>query len=354
MSILDIFLLSPEVLQAWPDLVQKLMAKNISDHNPVALTLAQENWGPKPFRWFDHWAEEVTVVESINKVCLSMSGSGISDLLKQCKEKAKEWSKSKNASSHSSITELETKVATLEAALAKENPDPSVKNKIISTCVQLWKTIRQNEREWLQKSRLRWFKEGDRNSKFFHIFATSRRSKNPISKLSSGNVVLTKPRQIKMAIHEHFRKFYNESNNLQVDRLESLQNLIDPVTTLNLEEKFTTEEISSTLSCTYGSRAPGPDGFNMNFLKKFWPKLKDSICNFFKDFYQGNVIDRNYNHSFIVLIPKVNNPSTMEDFRPISLVGCIYMLLAKVLALRMRKIAHMVIGETQFAFVPRK
>ncbi|KAL4348735.1 hypothetical protein GQ457_17G000410 [Hibiscus cannabinus] len=35
------------------------------------------------------------------------------------------------------------------------------------------------------------------------------------------------------------------------------------------------------------SKAPGPNGFNMGFLKKFWTRLKDEILNFFGEFYKA-------------------------------------------------------------------
>ena len=40
-------------------------------------------------------------------------------------------------------------------------------------------------------------------------------------------------------------------------------------------------------------------------------------------------------HSFITLIPKKNDASNISDFRPISLVGSVYKILAKVLANRL-------------------
>lgn len=39
---------------------------------------------------------------------------------------------------------------------------------------------------------------------------------------------------------------------------------------------------------------------------------------------------------FLTLIPKVPNPMDLKDYRPISLVGCLYKLLAKILVNRLR------------------
>ncbi|KAK3193984.1 hypothetical protein Dsin_025294 [Dipteronia sinensis] len=57
------------------------------------------------------------------------------------------------------------------------------------------------------------------------------------------------------------------------------------------------------------------------------------------------------NRTFIALIPEINNPASMKDFRHISLVGSMYKILAKVLANRVKKVMNTIIGVTQMAFV---
>ncbi|CAJ2670867.1 unnamed protein product [Trifolium pratense] len=60
------------------------------------------------------------------------------------------------------------------------------------------------------------------------------------------------------------------------------------------------------------------------------------------------------NATFIALIPKTDSPQRLNDFRPISLVGCLYKILAKVLANRLRQVIGSVISESQTAFVKNR
>jgi len=55
-----------------------------------------------------------------------------------------------------------------------------------------------------------------------------------------------------------------------------------------------------------------------------------------------------------VLIPKVENPQRLNEFRPISLVGSLYKILAKLLANRLRLVIGSVISESQTAFVKNR
>jgi hypothetical protein len=51
------------------------------------------------------------------------------------------------------------------------------------------------------------------------------------------------------------------------------------------------------------------------------------------------------------LIPKVSSPLELKDFRPISLIGCLYKLLAKVLARRLAYVMNNIISYSQSNFL---
>ena len=100
-----------------------------------------------------------------------------------------------------------------------------------------------------------------------------------------------------------------------------------------------------------GTRPPGPDGFSLAFWQFCWDFVKDEVLGFFKDFYERGKFVRSLNSTFLVLIPKKCGAEDLSDFRPISLVGGLYKLLAKVLANRLKKVVGKVVSSTQNAFV---
>ncbi|GJS77798.1 reverse transcriptase domain, reverse transcriptase zinc-binding domain protein [Tanacetum coccineum] len=68
-------------------------------------------------------------------------------------------------------------------------------------------------------------------------------------------------------------------------------------------------------------------------------------------FWETKEISRGYNSSFVTIIPKVADPIGLGDFRPISLIGCYYKILAKILAERVKKVVGEVVGDVQNAFI---
>ena len=72
---------------------------------------------------------------------------------------------------------------------------------------------------------------------------------------------------------------------------------------------------------------------------------------FLVEFHKNGRLAKGINITFIALIPKVDSPQRLNDFRPISLVGSMYKILAKVLTNRLRSVIGSVVSDSQSAFV---
>jgi len=71
-------------------------------------------------------------------------------------------------------------------------------------------------------------------------------------------------------------------------------------------------------------------------------------------FFEEGKLLKQINHIVIALIPKVNNPSTTNQFRPISLCNTVYKIISKILANRTRLILEKIIDPVQSTFVPKR
>jgi len=79
--------------------------------------------------------------------------------------------------------------------------------------------------------------------------------------------------------------------------------------------------------------------------------LKDDVMCFLVEFHRNGKLTKGINSTFIALIPKVDNPQRLNDFRPISLVGSMYKILAKLLANRLRMVIGLLISNSQSTFI---
>jgi len=71
---------------------------------------------------------------------------------------------------------------------------------------------------------------------------------------------------------------------------------------------FTHQEVDQVVKSLPSDKAPGPDGFNTDFVKKCWPLICHDFYNLCSSFHDGNVCLRSINNSYIVLVPKKDGP----------------------------------------------
>lgn len=95
--------------------------------------------------------------------------------------------------------------------------------------------------------------------------------------------------------------------------LFDLHNLIHHVALPILDEPFTDEEINQALKDMPSDNAPGPDGFNGNFIKKCWHFIEPNFKRLCYQFEMGTLDISSINVSYITLIPKKDTPLTVHD-----------------------------------------
>ena len=118
-----------------------------------------------------------------------------------------------------------------------------------------------------------------------------------------------------------------------------------------LESSLSMDELKQAVDDCSGSKAPGPDGLNFNFIKRYWEILKVDFHKCVAHFEATGRLTKGANPSFITLVPKIKDPIEISDFRPIRLIGCVYKVISKVLASRLAKVIDKIISPNQTAFI---
>ena len=89
--------------------------------------------------------------------------------------------------------------------------------------------------------------------------------------------------------------------------------------------------------------------FTIAFWQASWSFVKENLMNLFREFYEKGMFTLSLNTTFHVLIPKKEGVEDLKEFIPISLVGSIYKLLAKVMANRLKRVVGKVVFEAHNA-----
>jgi hypothetical protein len=214
--------------------------------------------------------------------------------------------------------------------------------------------LEQEEVHWMQRSRANWHQFGDRNSSFFHNFASARRKKNYIKKLKDENNNFVEGTELlKPIILNYFSNLFNsEVHETDPAVLEKIMPRISQDMNEKLLAPFSPEEVKKAAFSIGDFKAPGPDGLHAVFYKKFWNICGDEITREVLQALNSGQILEGWNDTTVVLIPKVDEPELVTQFRPISLCNMIYKIISKLLAARLKTILPEVISPMQSPFVP--
>ncbi|KAK2642820.1 hypothetical protein Ddye_024583 [Dipteronia dyeriana] len=150
---------------------------------------------------------------------------------------------------------------------------------------------------------------------------------------------------------QFFKSHFLKKDSYRPKMSDLLLSQISAAERVRLEDQFSMEEVWEALCDCDGNKAPGLDGLNLNFVKSNYEVIKVDFMNFKGEFYMNGSAVKQINRTFIVLVPKVNNPISFKEYRSISLVGAVYKILAKVLANRLKKEMDSIISPYQMVFV---
>jgi hypothetical protein len=193
-------------------------------------------------------------------------------------------------------------------------------------------------------------KLGDENTKFFHAVATERFRINTITSIDNHDGRTLSNHAEKAAhIWEEYRGRLGSSVHTQMHY--NLQELIQNHDLEHIDTPFTKEDIDKVVKTMPSDKAPGPDGFSRLFLKKCWDIIKEDIYCLCFDFFKGEVNLQAINNSFITLIPKLSYPTTINDFRPISLINCVIKIITKLMGDRIQSVILSLVYLNQYGFI---
>ncbi|XP_043698530.1 uncharacterized protein LOC122649300 [Telopea speciosissima] len=315
-----------------------------SDHLPlIADTEGGFSSEKRPFlfenKWFTH-PECFTIAQKAWSIPRCRSHCSTL-LLKShnCKEVFSNWNKDCFGNVQQKIRNYLTKMETL-----KDKGGPNVLSRLGELEKLLDMELQREELLWQQKSRVQWLKEGDRNTKYFHISTIQRRSRSRVLKLRLGSGEWARSEK---EIFAEFLSRYQDiffAQGLEEEALEVVLHSIFPTVTPHMNDILCkipdAEEIKSTLKDMAPLKYLGLDGLPAAFFK----------CT---GTWNG-VLSSEMNETYICLVPKVDQPEKVDQFRPISLCNVSVKIISKIFANRLKGCLDDIISPYQFAFVPRR
>ncbi|KAL0352456.1 UNVERIFIED_CONTAM: Retrovirus-related Pol polyprotein from type-2 retrotransposable element R2DM [Sesamum calycinum] len=139
-------------------------------------------------------------------------------------------------------------------------------------------------------------------------------------------------------------------------KVNSLDNHANHIVTVEKAQRLlrlvTKEDIKLVIFDIAEYKSLGPDGYSSSFYKAAWPVIGEEVTKAIMEFFSTGLLLRQLNATLLALIPKVQYPSTVSEFRPISCCNVLYKVITKILVQRIKEVLDKIITLSQNAFVP--
>lgn len=204
------------------------------------------------------------------------------------------------------------------------------------------------------RSRMIFLKDGDANTRLFHLQASHRMKKKVISKLQYEGGIAVTQQEKEHVLYSYFKNIMGTpSARTEATDLSALD--FQRANLEHLDAVFLEDEVRSTIKSLPGEKSPGPDGFTAEFYKAAWPVIRNDIMADFRAFYRGCCAHfHRLNGALITLLPKKPDAAMPSEYRPISLIHSFAKLVAKLLANRLAPQLDHLIAVNQSAFIKKR
>lgn len=162
------------------------------------------------------------------------------------------------------------------------------------------------------------------------------------------------------AILEFLKDLY-QSTNLNVEEIRNFLATPEIVKKLTPEHRefmdspISAQEILDEIKRIHPNKARGPDGFPIEFFKKFATELSPALERTFNFVRSTGQIPDSWKQVNIVTIPKPNKDVSLpSSYRPIAVLNKDYKIFTGVLVCRLNKIVQFYVEEDQTGFIAHR
>ncbi|GKA57735.1 RNA-directed DNA polymerase, eukaryota [Tanacetum coccineum] len=275
--------------------------------------------------------------------------------LKFLKGKIREWTKLKRVNSNNHKAELKEQLAEIDILVDKGEGNSKILNNRSFIFKSLQDIDKLESMELAQKAKIKWGIKGDENTKYYHGTLNKQRSQLAIRGVLVDEIWTESPKLVKNEFFSHFQNGFDhpQSARIQIDMDFPIELRTTGGHGMQYYSRRNKKGGVGLWDCGT-DKSPGPDGFTFGFYRRFWSVIENDVVETVNMFFQNATFPKGGNASFIALILKTNDANMVNDFRPITLIGSLHKIIAKILANRLVSVLGDIVSEVQSAFVANR
>jgi hypothetical protein len=232
---LDRAMASSDWLVLFPEVKLTNLLASHSDHSPILLHTnpVLRTKYTYSFKFENLWLKEEDVAEVVELGWRKEECIEVTDRVEACADELQRWGRRKRTR-----FKEEVEACSEEMEMLRNKTDATSVRRFQELQNDHAKFLIQDEAYWKQRAKMHWLKEGDLNTKFFHMSANARRKVKKIDKLvSDANVVVTTQDDLCDVAKNYFDTLFQASGGVH----EPVLSIIQPKVSETDNERLTAQ-----------------------------------------------------------------------------------------------------------------
>jgi len=236
------------------------------------------------------------------------------------------------------------KIQLVELQLQRDPSNSEVRSILSDAQGQLVKEFQAFVARNRHLSSANWLKYGDTCSKTFFDFHCVGKKKALMRELETDSGTISGQQDLTHYVTDFYARLYmSDAGALGTVEAQELcwQSVPGKVTSdanASLTSNLSLEEVRRAIRALSKGKAPGHDGIPMEFFHKCEQEVVPDLLQAFIAMLSDGTTSAYINKGVITLIPKSGDHAKFNNWRPITLLGSVYKILAKVLAGRLQAV----------------
>jgi hypothetical protein len=188
----------------------------------------------------------------------------------------------------------------------------------------------------------KWLRYGDTCSKAFFDFHRIGKKKTLLRELETEEGIVSGQSDLALYVTSFYANLHSSDAltpgmaEAQTVCWKSVPANVTQAMNERLTRDLSLKDVTDTIKALPKGKAPGHDGVPMEFFQEFEKEVVSMLLHAFSAMLRTGTTSAHINKGLITLIPKSGDRARLNNWRPITLLGSIYKVLAKTLACRIQ------------------
>ncbi|KAJ9536721.1 hypothetical protein OSB04_un000106 [Centaurea solstitialis] len=333
------------------------LPRGVSDHSPSLLSfkggVRKRRWGFKFDNYLVHHKHFLPIVSDVWQK--RIEGTFMFQVTQKLKALKKPLRSLRNTYGDLNLraVKLKTELDVIQIAADMDPFNLALREDLEFLRVAYQQARHDEEVAIMQRAKVKWLKDGDANTKYFHMVVKEKRNAQQIHSVRKVDGMFVYDDDVLGAFVDNLKALLGtRDDSINPDMPDQFfVNTLSLAESLDMIRPISDADIRHAIFSIGNDKAPGSDGFSATFFKAAWNVIGPEVMRAIHNFFYRSRLDKEINHTLLCLLPKSPNASSVTDFRPISCCTVLYKCISKILVDRIKPYLDGLVSRSQSAFI---